>query len=182
MTGVGAWSSLPHMSATTMKTNDISRSYSISSNTSICLSPTAIRHSTSLSPTPSMKYDVQKDRDRDRDRGKGSSLSSKSSMEDLVTSYFTVINPIATGGGYRGSPLVSTKQLNLSPGRSHSSTFIRKSGSKDYFSYGNMSGSTSENRLERWPRHSIILDKSPSPRPASPPAGSSVATPDRSSR
>ena len=176
MTGVGAWSSLPHKSATTIKTNDISRSFSISSNTSSCLSPTAIRHSASLSPTPSMKYDLLRDKDRDRDRdsrGRGSTLSSKSSMEDLVTSYFTVINPTGTGGACRGSPLVSTKQSNLSPGRSHSSTFIRKSGSKDYYICGNMSGSTSENRLERWPRHSIILDKSPSPRPASPPVGSS---------
>jgi hypothetical protein len=111
------------------------------------------------------------DRDRDRDRGSYSHREgneSRSSMEDLVTSYFTIINT-----SRRSSPLVTISKHH-SPRRSLSGHIQHRSmsgnQSKESVQSGSGSGSgkTGGGIDNRWPRHSIVLDKSPTPRPASP--------------
>jgi hypothetical protein len=193
MTGTDCWSSLPHKSANTIKTSDISRSFSVSSTNSA--SPSRLRkshsHSTTHSTTQTQtqtqtqpsdslssrteaegdKDRDKGDRDRDRDRGSYSQREgneSRSSMEDLVTSYFTIINT-----SRRSSPLVTISKHH-SPRRSLSGHIHHRSmsgnQSKESVQSGSGSGSgkTGGGIDNRWPRHSIVLDKSPTPRPASP--------------
>ena len=68
MTGTDSWSSLPHKSANTIKTSDISRSFSISSNTSYSLSPCVVRKSNSNSRSHSVSQDGRGEGEKDRDR------------------------------------------------------------------------------------------------------------------
>ena len=116
--------------------------------------------------------EIDRERERDRDRGSYSHREgneSRSSMEDLVTSYFTIINT-----SRRSSPLVTISKHH-SPGRSHSGHIQHRSMSGNQSKESVQSGSGSGSGKagggidNRWPRHSIVLDRSPTPRPASPP-------------